>query len=51
MLFYSFYIIPYLLPELGEEAGGGAGEVGGALVGEKAAVNLDVVLQHLETVA
>ena len=41
----------WLLAELGEEAGGGAGEVGGALVGEEAAVNLDVVLQHLETVA
>ena len=41
----------WLLPELGEEAGGGTGEVGGALVGEKAAVNLDVVLQYLETVA
>ena len=51
MLFYSFHIIPYLLPELGEEAGGSTGEVGGALAGEKAAINLDVVLQHLETVA
>ena len=41
----------WLLPELGEETGVGTGEVGGALVGEKAAVNLDVVLQHLEAVA
>ena len=41
----------WLIPQLGEETGGGTCEVGGALVGEQAAVNLDVVLQYLETVA
>ena len=40
-----------LLTVLGEETGSGAGEVVGALVGEEAAVNLDVVPQHLKAVA
>jgi hypothetical protein len=38
----------WLLAQLSHEAGSGAGEVGGALVGEEVAVNLNVVLQHLE---
>ena len=35
---------------MSHEAGGGSGEIVGALTGEKAAVPLDVVLKHLEPV-